>query len=119
MPVYVDNARNPFGRMLMCHMVANSIEELLEMADKIGLDRKHFQPWSSPHFDLSQGYRARAIAAGAVEADRRTMVTAMRQYRFRLENDAEEQAAYEQATKASTAGKQRAARRRLRDAVVT
>jgi hypothetical protein len=53
MPVYTDNAKNPYGRMLMCHMVADTIEELLAMADMIEIARRHFQPWSHPHFDLS------------------------------------------------------------------
>lgn len=54
MTVYVDSARNPYGRMLMCHMVADGVGELLEMADRIGLARRHFQRESFPHFDLSQ-----------------------------------------------------------------
>lgn len=53
MAVYVDHARNSFGRMLMCHMVADGIEELLMMYERIGLARRHFQPGSFPHFDLS------------------------------------------------------------------
>lgn len=84
MAVYVDHARNPFGRMLMCHMVADGIEELLEMADRVGLARRHFQNGSFPHFDLSQSYRARAVIAGAVEVDRHGLVAVMRAYRTRL-----------------------------------
>jgi hypothetical protein len=90
MAVYVDNARNPFGRMLMCHMVADYIEELFGMVDRVGLARRHFQNGSFPHFDLSLGYRARAITAGAVEVDRRGLVTVMRTYRARLNKDPEE-----------------------------
>jgi hypothetical protein len=90
MPVYVDNARNPFGRMLMCHMVADSLEELLDMVDRIGLARRHFQNGSFPHFDLSQGYRVRAISSGAVAVDRRQLVAVMRGYRERLLSDPEE-----------------------------
>lgn len=90
MTVYVDSARNPFGRMLMCHMVADGVEELLGMADRIGLARRHFQNGSFPHFDLSQSYRAKAIGAGAVVVDRRGLVEVMRRYRVRLIKDAEE-----------------------------
>jgi hypothetical protein len=90
MTVYVDSARNPYGRMLMCHMVADGVEELLGMADRIGLARRHFQNGSFPHFDLSQYYRAKAIGAGAQVVDRRGLVEVMRRYRGRLKEDPDE-----------------------------
>lgn len=90
MTVYVDSARNPYGRMRMCHMVADGVEELFEMADRIGLARRHFQPGSFPHFDLSQSYRSRAVSAGAVVVDRHGLVAVMRRYRQRLREDEEE-----------------------------
>lgn len=108
MPVYVDNAKNPYGRMLMCHMLADTIGELLEMADKIGIARRHFQPWSHPHFDLSQSFRARAIAAGALAVDRRGLVMAKRAQKIRMKTDPVECEAYERATKASDRGRLRA-----------
>ena len=92
MPVYVDNARNPYGRMLMCHMVADRVEELLGMADRIGLARRHFQPGSFPHFDLSLGYRDRALRHGAIAVDRRGLVGVMRAYRQLLARDEAEMA---------------------------
>jgi len=88
--VYVDDARNPYGRMLMCHMVADRIEELFSMADRIGLARCHFQPKSFPHFDLSLGYRQRALIAGATSVDRRGIVTVMWRYRDFLAQSEEE-----------------------------
>ncbi len=105
MAVYVDNARNPFGRMKMCHMLADTIGELLQMADKIGLDRRHFQPTSHPHFDVSLGYRARAIEAGAVEVDRRGIVLVMKTQRLRLQTDGDEQTSLSIATAGSTKGR--------------
>jgi hypothetical protein len=38
--VYVDNMNAHFGDMIMCHMVADSNDELLAMADRIGVKRR-------------------------------------------------------------------------------
>lgn len=73
MPVYVDDMyKSPmgqFGRMKMSHMVADTHEELVEMADKIGVARKWIQKAGTPdeHFDIAMSARAKAVAAGAVE----------------------------------------------------
>lgn len=72
MSVYVDQERNSFGRMVMCHMFADTLPELHEMARAIGMDRAWFQPLSYPHYDVSLSRRARALELGAVEVDRRT-----------------------------------------------
>lgn len=69
MPVYVDNARHPFGRMVMCHMVADSDDELHAMADRIGVARRWHQEAGTyrSHYDVCRTKRAKAIEAGAVE----------------------------------------------------
>lgn len=69
MAVYVDDMYAPFGRMLMCHMVADTHRELVEMADKIGVARKWIQKPGSygEHFDVCKSARAKAVAAGARE----------------------------------------------------
>lgn len=84
MSVYVDNARLPFGRMLMCHMIADSTEELLEMADEIGVRRKWIQKAGTggEHFDISLGKRAAAIAVGAVEISERELGRMVRDRRI-------------------------------------
>ncbi len=70
MSVYVDGMTAKFGRMVMCHMVADSTEELLEMVDKIGVQRKWIQYAGTgrEHFDISLGKKALAIKHGAIEA---------------------------------------------------
>lgn len=69
MAVYVDDMRAPFGRLIMCHMVADSEEELLAMADRLGLDRRWHQHAGTfkSHFDIALSKRALAVAAGAIE----------------------------------------------------
>lgn len=59
----------PFGRMIMCHMIADSTPELLAMADRIGVARKWIQCAGTPreHFDICLTKRAKAVAAGAKE----------------------------------------------------
>lgn len=70
MAVYVDNMRAGFGRMIMCHMTADTDEELHAMADKIGVRRIwHQKPpkASSSHYDIALSKRALAVKAGAIE----------------------------------------------------
>jgi hypothetical protein len=80
MTVYVDDMRAPFGRMKMCHMLADTTEELLAMADQIGVARKWLQKAGTPreHFDIALSKRALAVKAGAVEIDRHRLVEILR-----------------------------------------
>lgn len=71
MTVYVDNYRAKFGRMVMCHMAADTLDELHEMAEKIGMKRSWFQ---GDHYDLSLSRRKLAIQYGAKEITSRELV---------------------------------------------
>lgn len=75
MTVYVDNMRAKYGRMVMCHMLADTDAELHAMAAKIGVARKWFQapPKHDPHYDIALSKRAAAVAGGAVEVTLRQM----------------------------------------------
>lgn len=68
MTVYVDDMRAPYGRMIMCHMIADSDAELHAMARVIGVARRWFH---RGHYNICLESRARAVAAGAVEITKR------------------------------------------------
>src|SRR4051812_30173051 len=81
MTVYVDDVRHPFGNMMMCHMWADSLDELFAMADTIGVQRKWIQGHpelsigkakqaSWMHFDISLGKKAIARIYGAALTDK-------------------------------------------------
>lgn len=59
----------------MCHMIADTLDELHMMADKIGMERRWFQAppkASHPHYDIPENKRAKALAHGAIEVCQRT-----------------------------------------------
>ena len=79
MSVYVDDMCDTHlgavGRMKMSHMIADTTEELLVMADRIGVSRKWIQyPGTDrEHFDIAKSKRAAAIAAGAISMSMREL----------------------------------------------
>jgi hypothetical protein len=75
MSVYVDEAKHPLGRMLMCHMIADSLAELLEMSVRIGVDTTHVQYPNTykEHFDVCKRKRVLAVEAGAIEITSREL----------------------------------------------
>lgn len=86
MSVYVDCERNQYRHMIMSHMVADTVDELHAMAQRLGLKRSWFQVSRNgmPHYDICQTKRAQAISFGAVEIDRRKMVELMKQHRAKV-----------------------------------
>ena len=82
MPVYVDKLRDHGWRHgPSCHMIADSVEELITFAVSIGLRAEWFQPKSSPHFDITGEGRRLAVRNGATELDQRQLVTKLREIR--------------------------------------
>jgi hypothetical protein len=72
MTVYVDDVRHKFRHMTMCHMWADTLDELLTMARRIGVQRKWLQlpPKASwVHFDISLGKKELARKYGAELTD--------------------------------------------------
>lgn len=83
--VYVDDMRAPFGRMIMCHMIADSRKELLAMCRKIGVGIHWLQKkgqWDE-HFDIALSKRKLAVEAGAKEVTQRGLVMILRDRRQR------------------------------------
>jgi hypothetical protein len=77
--------RAPFRGMIMCHMCADSLEELLEMADRIGVARRWFQDKGLyPHFDICLSKRKLAVESGAMEITAREMVEKAKALRQRI-----------------------------------
>ena len=69
MTVYVDDMKAAYGRMVMCHMIADSDDELHAMADRIGVSRRWHQapPKHRSHYDIALCKRALAVKFGAVQ----------------------------------------------------
>lgn len=94
MGVYLDTAANGFGRMVMCHMIADTPSELHEMALAIGMQRKWYQTpdgpgkVSFPHYDVSKSRKVIAIQRGALVLERRPFVERKRLIRARILEDA-------------------------------
>lgn len=85
MAVYVDNVRIAWRGRQWCHLVADSLHELHWFAKSLGLKRAWFQAHASlPHYDVTVEVRVVALSRGAVEADRRTLVSRGRQLKFEL-----------------------------------
>ena len=81
MAVYVDDVRHRFAHMVMCHLWADTEDELLAMVDTIGVQRKWIQGHptlsfgkhrnaSWVHFDIALSKKELAIRAGAVLTDK-------------------------------------------------
>lgn len=82
MAVYVDKLVDYGWRHgPSCHLIADSVEELIRFAVSIGLRPEWYQPKSSPHFDLTAEGRAAAIANGAIELNNRELVAKLRELR--------------------------------------
>lgn len=83
MAVYVDNAFIRYGRMIMCHMLADSADEMHEMARRIGVQRHWYQ---GDHYDICKERRALAVNLGAQEITKREAVLVRRRFRDLVED---------------------------------
>lgn len=92
MSVYVDDMKAKYGRMTMCHMVADTDDELHAMAARIGVARKWHQKPGTPHshYDVCVSMRAKAVTFGAIEVDRAGLGEIIKRKRLAT-TDAEQQ----------------------------
>lgn len=69
MAVYVDDMKAKYRNMVMCHMIADTHEELIKMAKRIGIDLKWIQNEGAPreHFDICNAKKRDAVEKGAVQ----------------------------------------------------
>jgi hypothetical protein len=82
MAVYVDNLRDYGWRHgPSCHLIADSVEELMEFAVRMGMRKEWFQAKSTPHFDLTADGRKLAVELGAIELDNRRLIGKIRELR--------------------------------------
>jgi hypothetical protein len=88
MAVYVDRSQHKLGRMITCHMLADTLGELHDMADRIGAKRAWYQISRTgvPHYDIPRFRRARAIELGAIEVGRRETCAIMDRVRLPKED---------------------------------
>lgn len=90
MSVYVDPLLNHGGSATFkwthsCHMYADTIDELHDMARRIGMKRAWFQNKPHlPHYDLNASRRAAAVRSGAIETTIRDLGQFMACRRARL-----------------------------------
>lgn len=90
MAVYVDTMRAPFRGRVMCHMVADTEEELHAMAARLGLLHRWHQKAGTPHshYDIDMPTRALALLHGAREIRRRDLGLLIRRKRAAMAHDA-------------------------------
>ena len=74
MAVYVDDMHTSllgkYHTIQVCHMLADSDDELHAMAERIGVDRRWGQSadkGSGSHYDLPSSHRDLAVQCGAIE----------------------------------------------------
>ncbi|MGN2253202.1 DUF4031 domain-containing protein [Frateuria sp. GZRe12] len=88
--VYVDSEYIVWRGKTWCHLVADSTDELHAFARRLGLRASWFQSKNRyPHYDVTQFLQQRALAMGAILADRRTIVECGRKMRAEMAEQCE------------------------------
>lgn len=86
MATYVDNSNNPRGRHRVCHLFADTTEELIQIGKKLGLNER----WVSMRgthlecFDLWRSKRTKAIKHGAISITRERVAEIIEEKKIRF-----------------------------------
>ena len=71
MTVYVDDAVTLWRGRRWAHLMADTLDELHAMAERLGVPRRAFQDKrSGAHYDLTEELRGQALRLGAVAISR-------------------------------------------------
>jgi len=71
MSVYVDDAVHAWRGQRWAHLMADTLDELHAMAQRLGMPRRAFQnKTSGAHYDVTTELREQAIALGAIAISR-------------------------------------------------
>jgi len=71
MSVYVDDAVHAWRGQRWAHLMADTLDELHAMAQRLGIPRRAFQnKTSGAHYDVTTELREQAIALGAIAISR-------------------------------------------------
>ena len=71
MSVYVDDAVHPWRGQRWAHLMADTLQELHAMAQRLGIPRRAFQnKTSGAHYDVTVDLREDAIRLGAIPISR-------------------------------------------------
>ena len=93
MAVYIDDARIRVRRMVMCHMVADTTQELLAMVDEIGVSRRWIQAPGTyrEHFDVCISKVDSAMESGAIGVSQRYVGRLLRERRLKSQEKPDDQ----------------------------
>jgi hypothetical protein len=83
MTVYIDDLYAPYRKSFVCHMIADTEEELLAMAATIQVNPvfQYDAGTSDSHFDVNRAQRALALQNGAREISKRELARICRERR--------------------------------------
>lgn len=82
--IYIGRRTYKYRGMIMSHMVADTLEELHEMAEVLGV-RKYFQDENRrPHYDICRSNVQKALGLGAKRVDERDIIRLFRSKGFSL-----------------------------------